>query len=139
VPNQNPIQLDSSGIETIYSIDQQFAGTMIFLTIKVELLSNGWQFASAHSIFLFGKDMYISKTPEPTDLKLDRGQALDGKKLSIRSHISRFRTDGPDTPPVVRYTLIIEAGDQLLDEFTKDSDSNNPSDFNSLIRFKLNS
>ena len=137
MPNQNPIQLDSPGKETVYLIDQQFSGTMIFLTIKVELQSTGWLFASAHSIFLSGKDMYLSKTPEPTDLKLDRGQALDNKKISIRSHISRFRAEGSDIPPIVRYTLIIEAGDQLLDEFTKDSDSNNPSDFNSLIRFKL--
>jgi len=139
MPNQSPIQVDSPGRETAFEIDQQFAGTMIFLTLKIELLTGGWQFASAHSIFLSGKDIYLSKTPEPTDLKMDRGQVLNGKKLSIRSHVSRFRNTGSNTPPVIKYTLILEAGDHLLDEFEANSDNNNPSDFNSVIRFNLKS
>jgi hypothetical protein len=136
--NKNPIFLDTDADLTEYNIPANFSDTMIYLTVKVELLEKGWQFASSNSIFLGQKNLYPEKTPEPIDLKLDYGKNLKGKKISIGAHISRFRNGNDNvTPCKVRYHLIFEAGDTLLDEFTKDSDTNNPSDFDSFILFKI--
>ena len=137
--NENPILLDQiPDSPTAYEIARKYSEIMLYLTIKVELLDEGWLFASAHSIFLKTTNLYPLKTPEPTDLKLSYPKNIDGLQLNVRSHISRFR-NGSETeePSRVRYRLIIEAGDKLLDEFEKISDTKNPSDFNSFIQFKL--
>jgi hypothetical protein len=137
--NENPILLDKiPDSPTIYGVSAKHSEVMLYLTIKVELLDEGWLFASAHSIFLKTTNLYPLKTPEPTDLKLGYPKNIDGLQLNVRSHNSRFRNGSEtDVPSRVKYSLIIEAGDKLLDEFEKISDTKNPSNFNSFIQFKL--
>jgi hypothetical protein len=40
-------------------------------------------------------------------------------------------------PSIVKFTLVIEGGDDLLEEFEKKSKHQNPVDFNCLIKFKM--
>ncbi|HEX5172117.1 MAG TPA: hypothetical protein VFW11_23225 [Cyclobacteriaceae bacterium] len=137
--NKNPIKVDSIPQQlTEYIIPLQHAQTMIYVTLKVKLLDTGWLFASAHTIFLELDNRYPKKTPEPEDLKLARAADLEGQRLNIRSHISRFRDGSDDDKPSrVEYKLIIEAGDQLLDQFVETSGDKNPTDFNTFIKFIL--
>ena len=44
---------------------------------------------------------------------------------------------GASSAPKVNYILSITADDKLIDNFEKESGTNNPSDFKSLIKFKL--
>ncbi len=137
--NVNPILLDQlPATATNYDIPAKYADTMIYLTIKIELKQKKWQYVSLNTIILRGKDKFPQKTPEPTDLKLDYANNLQGSKCFVSTHVSRIRNDADnDTPAIVKYTILIEAGDNLLDAFTKESDTNNPSNFNSLIQFNL--
>lgn len=137
--NQNPISLDVRPVTpTIYKVPEVFKDTMLYITVKVLLKEKGWQYAAFHNISLRGKDIYPNKIPEPFDLKLDYPKNLQDKKLFATSHISRFRDDAEnETPAIVKYSLKIEAGDTLLDEFIKDSDTKNPSNFYSFIQFNL--
>jgi hypothetical protein len=136
--NKNPIQVNKPFEETEYVVPKKYNKTMIYLTLNVELEEEGWLYASAHSIFLSGTDKYPDKTPEPSDLKLSHGEFLNGERLAILSHISRIKEDS-DTgvPPVIKYSLTIEAGDILLDLFEAKSGIENPTDFKSLILFKI--
>jgi hypothetical protein len=137
--NQNPISLDVRPTSpTGYNVSETFKDTMLYITVKIQLKDKGWQFAGFHSVSLRGKDIYPNKLPEPSDLKLDYAKDLKEKKLFITSHISRFREDSEnETPVIVKYSLKIEAGDTLLDEFIKESDTKNPSNFYSFIIFNL--
>jgi len=137
--NLNPISLDHRPIEpTEYNVPQIYKNTMLYLTIKIQLLETGWQYASIHSISLKGSDIYPAKIPEPTGLKLDYPINLSSKKMLVTSHISRLRESSEnDTPSRIKYLMKIEAGDVLLDEFIKESDTNNPSNFYSFIIINL--
>jgi len=136
--NKNPIQVNKPFEETEFIIPKKFNKTMIYLTINVELEKEGWLYASAHSIFLSGTDKFPDKTPEPVDLKLNRSESLNGERLAILSHISRIKEDsGSDIPPIIKYSLTIEAGDILLDLFEAKSGTENPTNFKSLILFKI--
>lgn len=136
--NQNPIHLDEPAVETEFSIPKEYSKTMISLTLGVELQEDGWVYASAHAIYLDFQNLYPQKTPEPTDLKLNHGSVLHNKSLSLISHISRMKPSGNGaTPPKVKYTLSIKAGDKLINSFQKESGTDNPSDFMSLIKFKI--
>ncbi len=139
MPNQNPIYVDALAQETPFYIDQQYANEMINITIDVQLMENGWQFTSTHSIFLTGVDKYPPKTPEPIDQFIETAVAVNNKKLSIRSSVNKFRSTSPSNiPPDVKYKLTIKAGATLLECFEKVAGKNgNTTDFNSLIRFKL--
>jgi hypothetical protein len=139
VENQNPITLDKRpDTPTVYNIPSVHSETMLYLTIRIKLKDKGWQFASIHNIALRGKDIFPQKLPEPTDLKLDHSKNLHQKKIFISSHVSRFRAGAEsETPSIVTYSLVIEAGDILLNEFTMNSDTNNPSNFHSFIVFNL--
>jgi hypothetical protein len=138
--NTNPIKLDEfdPSNSTTYGIPAKYSKTMIYLTLKVKLLDEGWLFASAHSVFLELNNLYPGKTPEPVDLKLNYAVDLDGLRLGVISHVSRFRNGSENANPSrVEYRLILEAGDELLDEFVLVSGQSNPSSFNSFIQFKL--
>ena len=136
--NKNPIQVNKPFKQTEFIIPKEFDKTMIFLTIKVELQREGWLFASAHSIFLSGTDKFPEKTPEPADLKIGRGELLNGERFSILSHISRIKEESDsNVPPIINYSLVIEAGDTLLELFEAKSGKENPTSFKSLILFKL--
>jgi len=139
MPNKNPICLDQRPEEpTEYIISKEHENTMIYLTVKIELKEKNWQYAAIHNVRLKKTDLFPSKIPEPKDLKLDYAKHLDKHELKVSSHVSRFREGAEEnTPAIVKYTLLIEAGDKLLDSFTLESDSNNPSDFYSKILFKL--
>ncbi len=137
IENQNPISLDKRPDTPVpYNIPAIYRDTMLYLTIKIKLKDKDWQYAAIHNVTLRGKDIYPPKLPEPADLKLDYGKELDKKKIFVSSHVSRFR-DGSasETPSVVVYSLVIEAGDTLLNEFIKESDTNNPSNFYSFMVF----
>jgi hypothetical protein len=136
--NKNPLKLDSRPTEpTEFLIPKEHAETMIYLTIKIELKDKGWKYASYHIISYRGSDIYPNKIPEPIDLKIDYAKNMGKKKLFITSHVSRFREDAEkDTPSKIKYTLKIEAGDILLDEFKIESDHKNPSNFYAFILFK---
>jgi len=139
--NINPINLDKRPDKpTEYIIPAEERNTMIYVTVKIELDSKKWQYAAAHNVLYRGNDIFPNKIPEPVDLKIDRAKDADQHKLFLSSHVSRFR-DGADddTPAIVKYTLTIEAGDKLLDTFEKEGNVNNPSNFFSLIIFKLGS
>ncbi|NJN27964.1 MAG: hypothetical protein HC819_19320 [Cyclobacteriaceae bacterium] len=135
--NQNPIYIDQRADNEEFVIPSEFKEVMIFLTIKVEILKGGWKYASGHNVYLNRKDIYMNRSPEPEDLKLNYAKNLDGLYLDLRSHISRFR-DGSDDdiPAKVEYELIFEAGDTLIDSFSRISAENNPTDFNSYVLFK---
>lgn len=136
--NKNPIYLNERAQLTEYFIPPEYKDTMIYLTITVKLDSDKWKFASGHNIYKEGVDIYLQKSPEPIDLKFGYGSSLEGLHLDVRSHISRFRDGDENTiPPVVDYNLIFEAGDVLLDNFSHKSGPENPSDFNSFIKFKI--
>jgi len=137
--NENPIHLDKRPTEpTMFNIENEHKDTMIYVTVKIELKEKGWQYAAFHNVSLKGKDIFPNKIPEPVDLKLDYGKNLHKKKCSVQSHVSRFSDEGSEeTPVIVKFSLIIEAGDKLLNVFTKESDTNNPSNFYSFIIFNL--
>lgn len=137
--NKNPISLDKRPDEPVsYDIPPEHKDTMIYLTVKIQLKEKGWQYAAFHNVSFRGNDIYPQKLPEPADLKIDYAKNLPKKKLFITSHISRFREDAEtEIPAIVKYTLKIEAGDILLDEFVLESDTNNPSNFYSFIVFNL--
>lgn len=136
--NSNPIYLDSDSVLTPYVIPIDHVNDLIYLSIWVILLDNGWQFAPAHSIFLKGVDIFPQKSPNPINLKIDLGKNLGGSKFGVNSQISRIRNGNINSiPSHVEYHLKLTAGDQLLDEFIMKSDTNNPSDFNSLLLFNI--
>lgn len=136
--NKNPLKLDTRPTEpTEFLIPKEHSETMIYLTIKVELMEKGWKYASFHIVSYRGTDIYPHKIPEPVDLKVDYAKNMNKKKCSITSHISRFREDAEnEKPSKIKYSLKIEAGDILLDEFTLESDHKNPSNFHAFIIFK---
>ena len=137
--NENPIHIDEDPKATDFVIPKEYASTQIYLTLKVELVNKDWKYAAAHIIYLRNADLYPQLAPEPEELKIDNAKNLDGKKLKINSHVSKFNPDGKDgaKSPKVNYTLIIEAGDDQLEEFSAKSGTQNPVDFNSIILFKL--
>jgi len=54
------------------------------------------------------------------------------------SHVSSINLLGvASSAPKVNYILSITARDKLIDNFEKESGTDNPSDFKSLIKFKL--
>lgn len=136
--NENPLKLDSRPTQpTEFIIPKEHADTMIYVTVNIELKKKGWKYASYHIVSYRGNDIYPNKIPEPIDLKIDYAHKMDKKKLFLTSHISRFREDDEnDTPAVIKYSLKFEAGDILLDEFTSESDTRNPSNFYAFIIFK---
>jgi hypothetical protein len=137
MPNENPIFLDQDATEKEYTIPAGEKDKMIKVTVKIELLDEGWQFASANSVFFNGDNLYPKKTPEPKNISLDLGKNLNEAKLSVGASISRIRNGSEEPIPArVRYHLIIKAGDKILDDFDKESDTKNPSHFDSLIVFK---
>jgi hypothetical protein len=138
MPNENPIYIDEKPKLTEFVIPKDYTTTLVYLTIKIELLNKDWKYAASHIIFLKNEDIYPLMAPEPEELKLDYARNLDGKKLRINSHISRFNFSDEDgtKPPKVKYSLVIEAGDDLIGEFSEKSGTNNPVDFNCSILFK---
>lgn len=136
--NQNPIQLDKPPVETDFIIPKKYADSEISLSIGVELNETEWKYTPVHHIYLAGDNLYPEKIPDPTDLILNNGSALDGKFLAIVSNISRIKPGGNGgAAPKVMYTLLIKAGDTLMDSFQKESTTANPSDFNSKIKFTI--
>lgn len=137
--NKNPIYIDQNAVSTEFIIPKEYANTRIYLTITVELIDTNWKYASSHIVFLDGSNLFPQISPEPEDLKIDYAKNLEGLELDINSHISRFNFQNTNNskPSIVKYTLIIEAGDDLLEEFEKKSKNQNPVDFNSIIKFKL--
>jgi hypothetical protein len=134
--NQNPIQLDKPPVETDFIIPKKYADTEISLSIGVELNENEWKYTPVHHIYLAGNNLYPEKTPDPTDLILNNGSALESKFLVVISNISRIKPGGNGgTAPKVMYTLLIKAGDIEIGRFQKESTTANPSDFSSLIKF----
>ena len=138
MPNKNPIYLDKDAEETVYEIPDEFRDSLISVSIKIELLQTGWQYAAAHSVFFRGNNLYPQKTPEPENLNIDIGINLKNKKLAVGATVSRIINGSDDpTPSKVGYHLIIKAGNIQLNDFTKVSNTNNPSRFDSLIKFKI--
>ena len=138
MPNKNPIYLDKDAEETVYEIPGEFKDALISVSIKIELLQTGWKFAAAHSVFYRGNNLFPQKTPEPKNLNIDIGVNLQNKKLAVGATVSRIINGSDDpTPSKVGYHLIIKAGDTQLDDFSKVSKTNNPSRFDSLIKFKI--
>ncbi|HMK27809.1 MAG TPA: hypothetical protein VK483_17380 [Chitinophagaceae bacterium] len=137
--NKNPIYVDQPAVSTEFVIPKEYANTRIYFTISVELEDKDWKYAASHNVFLDGSDFFPQTSPEPEDLKLEYAKNLDGAELDTRSHISRFNFQNTNNskPSIVKYKLIIEAGDELIDEFEKKSKYQNPVDFNSIIKFKL--
>ena len=137
--NKNPIYIDQDAVSTEFIIPKDYANTRIYLTINIELEDINWKYASSHNVFLDGSDFFPQTSPEPEDLKLYYAKNMDGLELDISSHISRFNLQNTNNskPSIVKYKLIIEGGDDLIEEFEKKSKHQNPVDFNSLIKFKL--
>ena len=136
--NQNPIYLDEPPVETEFIIPKEYNKTMISLTLEIQIKENDWVYASAHSIYLDFQNCYPQKTPEPVDLILNYGSILENQLLSMISHVSRIKpSGGASSAPKVNYILSIKGGDKLIDSFEKESGTDNPSDFKSLIKFKL--
>lgn len=137
--NKNPLVLDVRPTEPVeFLIPKEHAETMIYITVKIQLRDKGWKYASYHIISYRGIDIYPNKIPEPVDLKIDYAKNTVNKKLFITSHVSRFREDAAnDTPTIFTYSIRIEAGDTLINEFSLDSDSHNPSNLYAFINFKL--
>ena len=138
MPNQNPIYLDSDAVLTTYIIPIEHANDLIYLSIQVELLDSGWQYVCAHSLFFNGVDLYPQKSPEPMNVTIGYAKNLGGLKLGVGSQISRIRNGSINSiPSQVKYHLKVAAGDLVLNEFIMQSDTNNPSDFNSLLLFNI--
>ncbi len=134
--NSNPIFLDKDAIPTDYKIPVNYASTMIYITIKIELNDAAWQFIGGHTIVLAGGNLYPAVSPEPSDLKLRYGGELKDLILAITSRVFKFPKSGTNLAfPIAKYHLIIEAGDILLDEFIISSTANQVSVFDSLIKF----
>jgi len=140
--NTNPIQVDTPAVETEFILPKKYAGTMIYLSLKVDIKEDKWLYAAAHSIFLSGKNIFPQLNPEPEDLKLKYATMLNNKRLVVYSHISCINNDdaeGEVANPTVSYTMILEGGSELIQEFKVETKENNPSNFRSIILFKLES
>jgi hypothetical protein len=135
--NKNPINVGKAGSNVTYEIPQKYEHTMIYLTMTLELQEKGWQYQGIHNIFLGSANLFPDNRSEPEDLKIGYGKDLSGKILAIRSRVDRIRNGGDGNAALVKYKLIIEAGDTLLDSFEKISSRENPEEFFTQIKFKI--
>lgn len=141
--NKNPIHLINDGPTEIFLIPKEFKDSKLYLTIKIELLDDGWQFYAWHSIFLKNKNIFLDNRAEPQKLLISKigeeytGKDLDGKILRIDSGITRKR-EGSETenPSRVKYTIVISSEDKDIDSFEFNCGNENPIDFISNIKFK---
>jgi hypothetical protein len=137
MPNPNPINIGNDGGTVNFNIPAEFSNTMIYLTIKIELLDDGWTHYAYHSIYLDGNSIYYDNRKEPEDLKANYGNLLHNKKMRIASRVDRIRNGANDAEASrVKYTLIVEAGDTLIDKFESTSTTTNPESFISNIKFQ---
>ena len=138
MPNKNPVKVNMPSEDTEFLIPAEYANTKIYLTLMVDIKEDGWVYAAGHSIYLDTLNLYPQKSPEPVDLKLKYAHELKDLRLAIVSHVSCFFENGEtDKTPTINYTLILEAGDVLLDKFQAKSTDRDVSRFRSLIIFKL--
>lgn len=133
---ENPIQIGNAGPELAYAIPEQYLNTMIYLTIKVKILDNGWKYNAVHDIYLGKENLYPDNRKEPQDLKLGYGKDIKSKKLVLISAVYALHNGSTKQIPRVHYELILEAGDTLLDSFEIISDKTNPVSFYTQFKFK---
>lgn len=136
--NPNPIFLDEDAEQTEYKIPPEHSDSLISLTVEIEMLEGGWKYIASHSVFFRGNNLYPQKAPEPENIEIGISKNLKNKKLSVGAIVSKIIHGGdPASPARVLYHLILKAGDEELDNFTRESDNNNLSRFDSLIIFKI--
>jgi hypothetical protein len=137
MPNQNPIFINEGETFTDFNIPQQQLAEEIRMTIKIELLDEGWRFDSDHIVAIQDNpDNLYNGEPPPEDLLIGRGSDITDKRFRSFSRIRLFR-DGAENENAsrVKYTITFFAGGQQLDEFSKESDHTNPVDFITAIQF----
>jgi hypothetical protein len=135
--NTNPITIGKiADTPTVFTIPEKFGTVMLYLTLKVTLLEEGFQFASKTNVNIELTNIF-RKPFEPVDLKLARGSDIHERKITTSSFVSPF-PDGKDLtdPCPIEYKLILEGGDDLINEFSIVSNEVGAVNFYSFILFQ---
>lgn len=137
MPNVNPIHLNEQEVQTDYVIPAAYADKDITLTLEVVLDADDWVYRPDSIIMLHGHNIYLAGHPLPTDLPLGNAADLKNKMLYVDTEIALIYTPGgfSGQVPKVTYKLIIKSADNIIDTFSKQSGSANPSKFRSLTEF----
>jgi hypothetical protein len=137
MPNINPIHLNEQEVQTDYVIPAVYADKDLTLTLEVELNAEDWTYRPDCIIMLNGHNIYLAGHPLPTNLPLGNAVNLKNKLLYVDTEISRIYTPGgfSGSVPKVTYKMTIKSNDDIIDSFSKQSGSENPSRFRSLTKF----
>ncbi len=137
MPNPNPIQVNSPGVQINYSIGAANAAANITLTIAIDITAADWNYVPLCQIFLNGVDLYPASSPEPADLLLGTGASLTGKTLYTSSNVAKIYPAGgaAGAYPPVSYQIIIKANGVALDTFPANDAAQVSSNFNATLLF----
>lgn len=137
MPNINPIHLNEQEVQTDYVIPAAYANKDLKLTLEVVLDADDWVYRPDSIIMLNGHNIYLAGHPLPTDLLLGNAADLKNKLLYIDTETALIYTPGALTGavPNITYKIIIKSGGDIIDSFSKQSGSKNPSKFRSLTKF----
>lgn len=134
----NPIHLNSQAVQFVYEIPAEHRESELSLSIEIILSQEGWVYRANSQVFLDAKDLLPAGKPLPNKLELGTGESLSDQSLLIRTKVSRIKTQSgaSNEVPIVKYTIRIETGTEVLSSFEKDSGKENPSVFNTTLLFR---
>ena len=135
--NQNPIKITDTGEYPEFIITKAFKENTLFVTTTSELLKEGWELDLIHALSIAGKPVDFDPQPDIIHQAIGKLESLDTKRFALASIHSRIRNGAEGKPSKVRYTLKLEANNELIGEYSLTSTEKNPVTFYTKITIKL--
>jgi len=135
--NQNPIKTTDNGEYPDFIISRDHKNKTLFITTTSELLKEGWELDLLHALSMAGKPVDFDPQPDIVHQEIAVLEDIDKKKFALASIHSRIRNGGEGKPSKVKYTLKLEADEDLIGEYSLTSTEKNPVTFYTKITIKL--
>ncbi len=134
MPNQNPIKTVDPGTYTDYVVAKEHAEKDLFLTTTTTVPNSAWKLDLLHTLVVGGDMININPNPDIQRQKIGKCKDLNNVQLALITIATRIRNEKKSKVAKAQYSVLIEAGNTAIDEFTVQGDETNPTTFYTKVK-----